>query len=198
MLAFRAFSPDKAYTFIGGFGRSLAAECAMTFRLLSALSGIRPAGHRACVLLPENALTHSAIPPIPITSERWPSGRRRSPAKGVYRRRYRGFESLPLRHFLDLTPVCVAYPRSGGRRAGSQPRPAASTGALSAAFRHIFSLQPEVRGAVSAAPLCATARRAACRLSQLRHDVSPLACRPCPGEDRPSDAGWRSRGRPGA
>ena len=132
------------------------------------------------------------------SAETWPSGRRRSPAKGVYRRRYRGFESLPLRHFLDLTPVCVAYPRSGGRRAGSQPRPAASTGALSAAFRHIFSLQPEVRGAVSAAPLCATARRAACRLSQLRHDVSPLACRPCPGEDRPSDAGWRSRGRPGA
>ena len=30
--------------------------------------------------------------------ERWPSGRRRSPAKGVYRKRYRGFESLPLRH----------------------------------------------------------------------------------------------------
>ena len=32
--------------------------------------------------------------------ERWPSGRRRSPAKGVYRKRYRGFESLPLRHYL--------------------------------------------------------------------------------------------------
>ena len=30
--------------------------------------------------------------------ERWPSGRRRSPAKGVYLDRYRGFESLPLRH----------------------------------------------------------------------------------------------------
>ncbi len=30
--------------------------------------------------------------------ERWPSGRRRSPAKGVYQRWYRGFESHPLRH----------------------------------------------------------------------------------------------------
>ncbi|MDF2940436.1 MAG: hypothetical protein K0R66_1078, partial [Gammaproteobacteria bacterium] len=31
--------------------------------------------------------------------ERWPSGRRRSPAKGVYGQKlYRGFESLPLRH----------------------------------------------------------------------------------------------------
>ena len=32
------------------------------------------------------------------STERWPSGRRRSPAKGVYRKRYRGFESLLLRH----------------------------------------------------------------------------------------------------
>ncbi len=32
-------------------------------------------------------------------AERWPSGRRRSPAKGVYRERYRGFESLLLRQF---------------------------------------------------------------------------------------------------
>ena len=31
-------------------------------------------------------------------TERWPSGRRRSPAKGVYPNRYRGFESLSLRH----------------------------------------------------------------------------------------------------
>ena len=35
-----------------------------------------------------------AIAPLP---ERWPSGRRRSPAKGVYPEGYRGFESHPLR-----------------------------------------------------------------------------------------------------
>lgn len=38
-----------------------------------------------------------AIAPLP---ERWPSGRRRSPAKGVYPEGYRGFESHPLRHNL--------------------------------------------------------------------------------------------------
>ncbi len=30
--------------------------------------------------------------------ERWPSGRRRSPAKGVWEKSHRGFESLSLRH----------------------------------------------------------------------------------------------------
>ena len=38
-------------------------------------------------------MTLSGLPP-----ERWPSGRRRSPAKGVYPRGYRGFESHLLRH----------------------------------------------------------------------------------------------------
>jgi hypothetical protein len=33
-----------------------------------------------------------------ISWERWPSGRRRFPAKEVYDFSYRGFESLPLRH----------------------------------------------------------------------------------------------------
>lgn len=40
-----------------------------------------------------------AIAPLP---ERWPSGRRRSPAKGVYPEGYRGFESHPLRHNLKI------------------------------------------------------------------------------------------------
>ena len=30
--------------------------------------------------------------------DRWPSGRRRLPAKEVYEQSYRGFESLPIRH----------------------------------------------------------------------------------------------------
>lgn len=43
-------------------------------------------------------LINRASSGTPAPVERWPSGRRRSPAKGVYRRRYRGFESHPLRH----------------------------------------------------------------------------------------------------
>ncbi len=39
------------------------------------------------------------------STERWPSGRRRSPAKGVYLDRYRGFESLPLRHTEKKPPI---------------------------------------------------------------------------------------------
>lgn len=51
-------------------------------------------------------------------TERWPSGRRRSPAKGVYRRRYRGFESLPLRHspialYKSLSPPITALQLRG-------------------------------------------------------------------------------------
>ncbi len=35
-----------------------------------------------------------------FSTESWPSGRRRSPAKGVYGQNlYQGFESLTLRHF---------------------------------------------------------------------------------------------------
>ena len=44
--------------------------------------------------------------------ERWPSGRRRSPAKGVDGQPSRGFESLPLRHFpfpiIEIRLVCPA------------------------------------------------------------------------------------------
>ena len=46
---------------------------------------------------------------IYASTETWPSGRRRSPAKGVYRKRYRGFESLPLRQ-LPLTYDFVSSP----------------------------------------------------------------------------------------
>ncbi len=48
------------------------------------------------------------------STETWPSGRRRSPAKGVYRERYRGFESLRLRHYplflLDKLATWDSYP----------------------------------------------------------------------------------------
>ena len=36
--------------------------------------------------------------PLNDSAETWPSGRRRSPAKGVYVNAYRGFESLRLCH----------------------------------------------------------------------------------------------------
>ena len=45
---------------------------------------------------PCTAMELSLIRALP---ERWPSGRRRSPAKGVDGEPSRGFESLPLRHF---------------------------------------------------------------------------------------------------
>ncbi len=40
--------------------------------------------------------------------ETWPSGRRRSPAKGVDRKLSRGFESLRLRHFPQNAPLYIA------------------------------------------------------------------------------------------
>ena len=41
-----------------------------------------------------------------ISKERWPSGRRRSPAKGVWGvESHRGFESLSLRKFSRIAPV---------------------------------------------------------------------------------------------
>ncbi len=46
-----------------------------------------------------------AIAPLP---ERWPSGRRRSPAKGVYPEGYRGFESHPLRHYKIQSKIDVS------------------------------------------------------------------------------------------
>ena len=37
-------------------------------------------------------------------AERWLSGRKRSPAKGVWGKPHRGFESLSLRHLHPLLP----------------------------------------------------------------------------------------------
>ncbi len=49
-------------------------------------------------------------------TERWPSGRRRSPAKGVYRKRYRGFESLLLRHPAPFGLRVADHLKPEGRR----------------------------------------------------------------------------------
>ena len=57
-------------------------------------------------------------------TERWPSGRRRSPAKGVYPEGYRGFESHLLRHmtfidFIDFFEASVwvcTHSHTGGFR----------------------------------------------------------------------------------
>lgn len=51
----------------------------------------------------------SVSPPffLPKT-ERWQSGLTRTPAKGVYRLRYRGFESLSFRHFRACSSVVRA------------------------------------------------------------------------------------------
>ena len=40
---------------------------------------------------------------INLSVDRWPSGRRRSPAKGVGGKLPRGFESLPVRHYHALS-----------------------------------------------------------------------------------------------
>ena len=40
---------------------------------------------------------------INLSVDRWPSGRRRSPAKGVGGKLPRGFESLPVRHYQSLS-----------------------------------------------------------------------------------------------
>jgi hypothetical protein len=47
----------------------------------------------------KNALNSEGFIRKRVFLERWPSGRRRSPAKGVGPEGSRGFESLPLRHF---------------------------------------------------------------------------------------------------
>src|SRR6266446_8594022 len=53
-------------------------------------------------------------------SEGWPSGRRCGTGNAVYGQLYRGFESHPLRHFLDLHLEAPAQ-GSGARGSGSQP-----------------------------------------------------------------------------
>ena len=45
---------------------------------------------------------------INLSVDRWPSGRRRSPAKGVGGKLPRGFESLPVRH-QNLLSYCFNY-----------------------------------------------------------------------------------------
>ncbi len=68
-------------------------------------------------------------------AERWPSGRRRSPAKGVYRKRYRGFESLLLRHF----SITGNADRLGFVNCGSS-RQTAWTGCVISRLEHIRGL----------------------------------------------------------
>ena len=67
----------------------------------SPLQRTRTNRERACPA-PIESLTPSA--------ERWPSGRRRAPAKGVGGEPSRGFESLPLRH------LHIANPKTGPSR----------------------------------------------------------------------------------
>ncbi len=61
------------------------------------------------------------------SAETWPSGRRRSPAKGVGGKPSRGFESLRLRHLPKSINNCIkttAYKKSGcALRSGEQQRP---------------------------------------------------------------------------
>ena len=44
---------------------------------------------------------------INLSVDRWPSGRRRSPAKGVGGKLPRGFESLPVRHTKRKHISCI-------------------------------------------------------------------------------------------
>ena len=66
----------------------------------------------------KKALQSKALRLSEAATERWPSGRRRSPAKGVYRERYRGFESLLLRH-LPFGPARPVRRRAAHRRSPS-------------------------------------------------------------------------------
>ena len=65
---------------------------------LSMLAAPRPAGGG-------NSLKQKIL----FAAERWPSGRRRTPAKGVRVKALRGFESLSLRHHPD-DPGSAAEP----------------------------------------------------------------------------------------
>ena len=73
-----------------------------------------PLAGQKSVASPKNPLQFGGLKSSQGGTERWPSGRRRSPAKGVYRKRYRGFESLLLRHFL-------ACPKRADRQIPSSP-----------------------------------------------------------------------------
>ena len=58
-----------------------------------------------CGFLPDSfkfALVNPMFARLYPSAEMWPSGRRRSPAKGVGSEGSRGFESLRLRHFTFL------------------------------------------------------------------------------------------------
>ena len=54
-------------------------------------------GHRALTAKASKTPCFQGAQPISTRAERWPSGRRRTPAKGVGGEPSRGFESLPLR-----------------------------------------------------------------------------------------------------
>ena len=76
----------------------------------------------APVGLPSNSRTNRPIALVFLRSlllsppaERWPSGRRHTPAKGAGGKPSRGFESLPLRHYtqtnLSLSPALAGFSR---------------------------------------------------------------------------------------
>ena len=93
--------------------------------------------------------------------ERWPSGRRRAPAKGVYLNRYRGFESLPLRQTAGkLLSIWISWLRQ--RRSRDNARRAAQKGRR--AERRVILPSP---------PICAKAAR--CRCANIRAPCAPVA-----------------------
>ena len=73
----------------------LRAEPAPCLPHRASLPALRP-----FVSLATNRPCRPAAKPLGATSERWPSGRRHTPAKGAGGEPSRGFESLPLRHHL--------------------------------------------------------------------------------------------------
>lgn len=66
------------------------------------------------------------VPLDPTPPERWPSGRRHTPAKGADRERSRGFESLPLRHCppkplnCQKSSLCGAFSHQSGDGTGDE------------------------------------------------------------------------------
>ena len=82
--------------------REQAARIAADWEMAPAVR--RPVDTRSYTISRDTTLLRPGRHAIRRAPERWPSGRRRTPGKRVYRKRYRGFESLPLRHHSAIQP----------------------------------------------------------------------------------------------
>lgn len=85
-------SDSETHPVAGFLPRTSACSCLVLLDRAAARAGGKSRTHRPIALVFLGSLLLS--PP----AERWPSGRRHTPAKGAGGKPSRGFESLPLRH----------------------------------------------------------------------------------------------------